>query len=189
MRIAGIDEAGRGSLAGPVVAAAVILPSHFNLPGLKDSKLLSPQKRSRLASQIIQEALALSLGVIWQQRIDKINILQATFEAMSMAVSRLKVRPDQLLIDGNKTIPVHLVPDIIKQTAIIDGDKTEPCISAASILAKTHRDRLMICLDKTWPEYGFGKHKGYGTQEHIKALNEFGPCPLHRMTFKRVLKN
>lgn len=199
--IAGVDEAGRGCLAGPVVAAAVILPEAASLPGLADSKALSLRQREALAPLIRRTALAWGLGMVWPRRIEAINILQATFEAMSRAVACLGRHgslPALLLIDGNKTLPPErlrralsregLVPAALpRQRAIVHGDATEAAISAASILAKTQRDRLMSALDRRWPAYGFARHKGYGTSEHYAALRAHGPCPLHRLTFRGVL--
>ena len=196
MVTAGIDEAGRGCLAGPVVAAAVILPECYDLPGLNDSKACSAKTREMLAPRIRQCALAWGLGVVWPARIDAINILQATFEAMSRAVRCLKQPPAHLLIDGNKTVPdnvlalhwrkTHTAP-LPSQRYIIGGDAIEPAISAASILAKTYRDKLMVRLEKRWPGYGFETHKGYGTEDHYAALRRLGPCPQHRLTFRGVL--
>ncbi len=192
--LAGIDEAGRGCLAGPVVAAAVILPEGASIPGLDDSKVLSPTRRDGLAAEIGTVALAWGLGVIWPPEIDRINILQATLKAMCHAVTVLKVRPEGLLIDGNQTIPEPLFrqhpehwPLLPRQKAIVDGDALVPVISAASIIAKTFRDMLMDKLDRRYPGYGFAKHKGYGSKEHFAALRELGPCPLHRKTFRGVL--
>lgn len=199
--IAGVDEAGRGCLAGPVVAAAVILPEGASLPGLADSKTLSERQREALAPLIRRTALAWGLGMVWPRRIDAINILQATFEAMSRAVACLGRHgplPELLLIDGNKTLPPPLLhtalscagfaPRVpLQQCAIVRGDATEAAISAASILAKTQRDTLMTALDRRWPVYGFARHKGYGTADHYAALREYGPCPLHRLTFRGVL--
>ncbi len=177
---AGIDEAGRGCLAGPVVAAAVILlPAR--LAGLADSKQISPRHRALLEAQIKSQALAWSLGVTWHGEIDRINILQATIRAMIKALTRLKMTPDLVLIDGNQEIPMS-----IAQRAIVGGDASQPCISAASILAKTFRDRLMISLDKKYPGYGFARHKGYGTREHLMSIRRLGPSPIHRMTFRGV---
>lgn len=188
--IAGIDEAGRGCLAGPVVAAAVILNPANPVYGLADSKSLRPKKREELSAAIKNQALAWSLGLCWQERIDKVNILQATFEAMAKAVRSLKLGPSHLLIDGSFCIPERLLANkcstIPKQSAIVRGDQTEACISAASILAKCFRDKLMLSLSRKWPNYGFAQHKGYGTKEHLRTLGIYGPCPLHRMTFKKV---
>lgn len=191
-RQAGIDEAGRGCLAGPVVAAAVILPEGAHIPGLADSKTLSPSRRDGLAAEIGTVAVAWGLGVVWPAEIDRINILQATFRAMCHAASVLKVRPEALLVDGNQIIPEHLFrmrgwEAAPRQRAIVEGDALMPAISAASILAKTFRDMLMEKLDHRYPGYGFAKHKGYGSREHLEALNRLGPCPLHRLTFRGVL--
>ena len=194
--VAGIDEAGRGCLAGPVVAAAVILPHSYELPGLNDSKACSAKTRDTLAPLIRQCALAWGLGVVWPARIDAINILQATFEAMSRAVRCLRCSPAQLLIDGNKTLPRQVLTlhwgkahsaALPAQRSIIGGDASEPAISAASILAKTYRDTLMTHMEKRWPGYGFEAHKGYGTEDHYQALRRLGPCPQHRLTFRGVL--
>ena len=194
--IAGIDEAGRGCLAGPVVAAAVILPQSYELPGLNDSKACSAKTREKLAPLIHQCAVAWGLGVVWPARIDAINILQATFEAMSRAVRCLRHAPAQLLIDGNKTLPREVLTlhwgkthsaALPAQRYIIGGDAIEPAISAASILAKTYRDTLMTHMEKRWPGYGFATHKGYGTEDHYQALRRLGPCPQHRLTFRGVL--
>lgn len=196
--MAGIDEAGRGCLAGPVVAAAVILPERYDLPGLTDSKALSAARRDHLAPLIRQCALAWGLGVIWPATIDRINILQATFEAMSRAVASLRRRPCLLLVDGNKTVPGPVLlphwrkrhadaPDLPRQHAVVGGDRSVPAISAASILAKTYRDRLMEHLDRHHPGYGFARHKGYGTADHYEALHRLGPCRQHRLTFRGVL--
>lgn len=190
---AGIDEAGRGCLAGPVVAAAVILPAEYHLPGLADSKVLSAARRNTLAEGIHKCAVAWGLGVIWPAVIDEINILQATFRAMARAAATLKTRPELLRIDGNKVIPEPVLAQALsgsllpRQEALVDGDALEPAISAASILAKTFRDKLMDKLDARFPLYGLKKHKGYGTREHLAALREHGPCPLHRLTFRGVL--
>ena len=194
--VAGIDEAGRGCLAGPVVAAAVILPQNYELPGLYDSKACSVKTRDKLAPLIRQCALAWGLGVVWPARIDAINILQATFEAMSRAVRCLRCSPAQLLIDGNKALPREVLTlhwskthstALPAQRSIIGGDASEPTISAASILAKTYRDTLMTHMEKRWPGYGFATHKGYGTEDHYEALRRLGPCPQHRLTFRGVL--
>ncbi|MBI9112052.1 ribonuclease HII [Maridesulfovibrio ferrireducens] len=187
--IAGIDEAGRGCLAGPVVAGAVILPAEYDLPGLTDSKKLSEAARDVLADQIREQAVCWSLGVCRAQVVDQINILQATFRAMARSVIHLKVRPSILLIDGNKTIPVSHFNGAAgyQQEWIIKGDEKIPEISAASILAKTFRDSLMVKLEKRYPGYGFAIHKGYGTKFHMDAVRENGPCLIHRLTFKGVL--
>lgn len=197
MPCAGIDEAGRGCLAGPVVAAAVILPAVFNIPGLDDSKALSARQRERLEVLIKDQALAYGLGVIWPATIDRINILQATFRAMAHAVSRLKQIPAMLLVDGNQPIPDSVLEDVLdfptdikpKQKTIVHGDSIEPAISAASILAKTFRDRTMIALDRHFRGYGFAQHKGYGTRAHLASIRELGPTSMHRMTFHGVLQD
>ena len=190
--IAGIDEAGRGCLAGPVVAAAVILPDGASIPGLADSKVLSPTRRDGLAAEIGTVALAWGIGVVWPPEIDRINILQATLKAMCHAAAVLKVRPKGLLIDGNQLVPVPLFArwgwsPLPRQKFVVDGDALVPVISAASIIAKTFRDMLMDKLDRRYPGYGFAKHKGYGSKEHFAALRELGPCPMHRKTFRGVL--
>jgi len=178
---AGIDEAGRGCLAGPVVAAACILPPRFDLPGLTDSKALSPAQRAILATAIRSQALCWSLGLAWPGEIDRVNILQATLRAMERAVACLKLRPVLLLIDGNQ--PCRAA---IPQRTVIGGDLLIPAISAASILAKTFRDRLMAKLDRRHPGYNHASHKGYGTAEHLACLRLLGPSPIHRLTFRGV---
>lgn len=175
--IGGIDEAGRGPLAGPVVAACVIFSRELELPGLNDSKQLAPQERAALAEIIKKKALAWGIGVIDSAEIDRINILQATKKAMVSAVARLGQKPDYLLIDA-----VELSLDI-DQEAIIHGDCLSASIAAASIVAKTYRDSLMEMLDVLYPAYGFKDHKGYGTSRHFEALSRYGPCPIHRNTF------
>lgn len=178
---AGIDEAGRGCLAGPVVAGAVILPAVFNLPGLTDSKKLSARKREQLAQAIKAQAVSWALGFSWPREIERINILQATLKSMRRAVQALAVQPEWLLVDGNRAF----VSDIPLQT-VVGGDVLHPCISAASILAKTFRDQLLTFMGERHPQYGLAKHKGYGTKEHLAALRKHGPSPLHRMTFQGV---
>lgn len=179
--IAGIDEAGRGPLAGPVVAAAVILPDDIHIPGLTDSKKLTEKQREALFVHIQEAAVGWAIGRAEVEEIDRVNILQATFLAMHRAFAALPFKPHQLLIDGNQS------PKIDCQTKmIIQGDLTEPCISAASILAKVTRDREMIEWDKQYSQYGFASHKGYGTKTHIEALRKHGPCPIHRKTFAPV---
>ena len=190
--LAGIDEAGRGCLAGPVVAAAVILPEGANIPGLDDSKVLSPSRRDGLAAEIGTVALAWGLGVVWPPEIDRINILQATLKAMCNAASVLKIRPQALLVDGNQLVPEHFFrmrgwAAAPLQKAVVHGDALVPAISAASILAKTFRDMLMEKLDRRYPGYGFAKHKGYGSREHLEALGRLGPSPIHRLSFRGVL--
>ena len=176
--ICGVDEAGRGPLAGPVCAAAVILPRHLELPGLTDSKKLTDKKRRELFPQIKEQAVAYGIGFASEKEIDEINILQATFLAMQRALDQLSVKPDLALIDGNREkdfgLPVKTV---------VKGDSLSANIAAASILAKVTRDDLMLEMAKEYPEYGFEVHKGYGTKSHYAALTEHGPCPTHRMTF------
>ncbi|MCI8661756.1 MAG: ribonuclease HII [Hungatella sp.] len=179
--ICGIDEAGRGPLAGPVVAAAVILPKDCQILYLNDSKKLSQQKREFLYEEITKKALAYGIGMASPGRIDEINILRATYEAMSQAVEKLGILPDILLNDA------VTIPGIdIMQVPVIKGDAKSVSIAAASILAKVTRDRMMTEYDKIYPQYGFAKHKGYGTALHIETLHKHGPCPIHRRTF---LKN
>lgn len=184
--VAGLDEAGRGCLAGPVVAAAVILPETYDLPGLNDSKQLDAAARERLAPLVRAQAVAWAVALARPREIETLNILQATFVAMDRAVRRLGRVPRLLLVDGNKTLPQHLASSRLLQRAEIDGDARIPAISAASILAKTVRDRIMCACDRRWPGYGFAEHKGYGTEAHRKALARLGPCPIHRRTFQGV---
>ncbi len=184
--IAGVDEAGRGCLAGPVVAGACILPETYDLPGLNDSKKLTAAKREILYPLIREQAVAWAVGVIWPEEIDRINILQATFRAMGQAVRHLKHRPKFLRIDGNKTIPSHALGLDIPQEWIIQGDGKVPAISAASVLAKTFRDRLMVKLGKRYPGYGLETHMGYGTKAHMDAIKRLGPSFQHRLTFGGV---
>lgn len=176
--ICGIDEAGRGPLAGPVVAGAVILPKDCSILYLNDSKQVSASRREELFKEIQEKAVACAVGIVSPQRIDEINILQATYEAMHQAVEGLKVVPDLLLVDA-VTIPA--MP--MKQVGIVKGDSKSVSIAAASILAKVTRDRMMVEYDSIYPEYGFAKHKGYGSKMHIEAIQEYGPCPIHRRTF------
>ena len=176
--ICGVDEAGRGPLAGPVCAAAVILPKDLEIPGLTDSKKLTDKKRRELFPLIQEQAIAYGIGFASEQEIDEINILQATFLAMQRALDQLAVRPDLALIDGNREkdfgLPVKTV---------VKGDSLSANIAAASILAKVSRDNLMEEMVKTYPQYGFEIHKGYGTKAHYAALREFGASPIHRNTF------
>lgn len=176
--ICGIDEAGRGPLCGPVVAAAVILPDEYNILYINDSKKLSETKREEVYKEIDKYAVAYGVGIVSPERIDEINILQATYEAMRTAIHKLSVKPDILL---NDAVTIPMVD--IKQVPIIKGDAKSQSIAAASIVAKVTRDHLMEEYDKLYPEYGFAKHKGYGTATHIKAIKEYGPCPIHRRTF------
>ena len=178
--VCGIDEAGRGPLAGPVCAAAVILPPDCRIEGLNDSKKLTDKKRRELYDVITQTAAAYGIAFASEQEIDEVNILQATFLAMERAMQKLAVRPQLALIDGNRArdfgLPVR---------TIVSGDALSASIAAASILAKVTRDRLMEELDGEYPQYGFAVHKGYGTKRHYEALRAFGPCPIHRRTFLR----
>lgn len=176
--ICGIDEAGRGPLAGPVVAGAVILPKDCEILYLNDSKKLSPAKREALYEEIMEKAEAVGVGMAPPARIDEINILQATYEAMREAVSNLGVSP-QLLLNDAVTIPDVSIP----QVPIIKGDAKSVSIAAASIIAKVTRDRLMVQYDEILPGYGFAQHKGYGSKEHIEAIRRLGPTPIHRQTF------
>ena len=176
--VCGIDEAGRGPLCGPVVAAAVILPDEYNILYINDSKKLSETKREEVYKEIDKYAVAYGVGIVSPERIDEINILQATYEAMRTAIHKLSVKPDILL---NDAVTIPMVD--IKQVPIIKGDAKSQPIAAASIVAKVTRDHLMEEYDKLYPEYGFAKHKGYGTAAHIKAIKEYGPCPIHRRTF------
>jgi ribonuclease HII len=181
--VAGIDEAGRGPLAGPVVAAAVILPEDFDLPGLNDSKKLSARKRDQLYPMIREQALAVGVGVSRAAEIDQINILQATLRGMSRAVSRLTIVPDFLLVDGITPIPI---PIGIGQKTLVKGDSRSLSIAAASVVAKVVRDRIMVAYDRLFPAYGFAGHKGYGSQQHRDAVARYGPCVCHRRTFAGV---
>ncbi|MDR1693228.1 MAG: ribonuclease HII [Oscillospiraceae bacterium] len=178
--VCGIDEAGRGPLAGDVYAAAVILPEKYTLSGLTDSKKLTPKRRDVLYGEITRQAISFCVAVATVSEIEELNILEATLLAMRRAVDGLTVTPERLLVDGNTARGFSL-----PAAAIVGGDLTEPCISAASVLAKVSRDRAMTELDTLYPGYGFGKHKGYGTSLHRKALRELGPCPAHRALFIR----
>ena len=178
-RIAGIDEAGRGALAGPVIAAAVILPIRCDIKGLKDSKLLSPKQRARLFDEIHDVAVSVGVGAADHQVIDRSNVLQATLLAMQEAVEKLTPQPDYLLVDG-----LNLPATDIVGEAIPKGDNRSYSIAAASIIAKTTRDRLMIEADCSYPNYGFPKHKGYPTPQHRQAIAQFGASEIHRHTFK-----
>ena len=176
--VCGVDEAGRGPLAGPVCAAAVILPAGLVIDGLNDSKKLTDKKRRELFNVIAQNAVSYGIAMASEREIDEINILQATFLAMQRALDKLEVRPGLALIDGNRAkdfgLPVR---------TIVKGDSLSASIAAASILAKVTRDRLMEELDEAYPQYGFAVHKGYGTKRHYEALREYGPCGIHRQTF------
>ena len=176
--ICGVDEAGRGPLAGPVFAAAVILPKGLLIDGLNDSKKLTEKKRESLFGEITSQAIAYSIASAGEREVDEINILQATFLAMRRAIAGLSVTPDLALIDGNRDTDFG-----VPSQTIIKGDSLSANIAAASILAKVSRDRLMREYAEQYPEYGFDVHKGYGTKRHYEALRTYGPCPIHRMTF------
>ena len=176
--ICGVDEAGRGPLAGPVCAAAVILPEHLQIPGLTDSKKLTDKKRRELFPVIQEQAIAYGIGLASEQEIDEINILQATFLAMRRALEQLNARPEIALIDGNRETDFGL-----PVKTVVKGDSLSANIAAASILAKVTRDNIMVELAQKYPEYGFEIHKGYGTKAHYEALRTYGPCPIHRKTF------
>lgn len=180
--IVGIDEAGRGPLAGPVCVAAVILPANAYIPGLNDSKKLSDKRRRELVPVIKEKAIAYGIAFADEHEIDEINILQATYLAMERAVSQLTVKPDFLLIDGNRQKDFG-----VPTQTVIKGDSLSASIAAASVLAKVTRDDFMLEMAEKYPQYGFDIHKGYGTKAHYAALAEHGPCPLHRMTFLKKL--
>lgn len=179
-RVAGIDEAGRGPLAGPVVAACVMLPEGCMIEGVNDSKKLSPAKRDMLYDMIICQAISYGVGIVDEKCIDEINILNATKLAMKQAVEQMNPQPDILLIDA-----VRLDSVDIPQNSIIKGDSVSISIAAASIIAKVTRDRMISDADSLYPEYGFKKHKGYGTAEHINAIKKYGICPIHRISFTK----
>ncbi len=178
--IGGIDEAGRGPLAGPVVAACAILPENVFIKGLNDSKKLSAIVRDRLYDEIMEKAISIGVGIVDEKCIDEINILNATKKAMRIAIEKVKPVPELLLIDA-----VRLEEVDIQQLPIIKGDSLSISIAAASIIAKVTRDRMIEGLDEQYPEYGFKKHKGYGTKEHIDAIKKFGLCPIHRISFTK----
>lgn len=180
--VAGVDEVGRGPLAGPVVAVAVILPPDFDCSGITDSKMLTAAKRIEQFPRISTEALTWGVGVIEPFDIDRFNILGATFRAMQEALRQMQIKAQAVLVDGKQKIPDIRMP----QRAIIDGDRRSVSIGCASILAKEVRDRLMEDYDRTYPEYGFARHKGYATAEHLAALTRFGPTPIHRQSFAPV---
>ena len=182
IRVAGIDEVGRGPLAGPVLAACVVLPDGFSLDGINDSKKLSERQRERAEVRIRAEAVFIGIGIVDPETIDRINILQATHEAMRLAFHQVVPSPDCVLIDG---LPVRDFP-CAHQQALAQGDSRSVSIAAASIVAKVARDRLMCAYDLTYPEYGFAGHKGYGSAKHLAALKAHGPCLLHRRSFSPV---
>lgn len=179
--VAGVDEVGVGPLAGPVVACAVVLPERVELPGLNDSKQLSPGARERLAAGIRRQALAVSLAAVAPDEVDVLNVYRAALEAMRRAVAGLALPPDHVLVDA-RTIPGVAAP----QTSIVHGDARDGCIAAASIVAKVHRDAMMRRLHALYPGYGFDRHKGYATREHLAALRRLGPSPVHRRSFAPV---
>ena len=180
--VCGVDEAGRGPLAGPVCAAAVILPRGTEIPGLDDSKKLSEKKRELLFPQIQEKALAWSVAFATVEEIEELNILRATFLAMNRAIEGLAIRPDLALIDGNQNRDIRM-----PSRCIVHGDARCASIAAASILAKVSRDRLMTELAEKYPEYGFAQHKGYGTKAHMEAIRRYGPSPVHRLSFLKKL--
>ena len=177
--ICGIDEAGRGPLAGPVVVASVILTRESMIEGVNDSKKISEKKRERVYEEIIKEAISYGVGIIDESKIDEINILQATKEGLTESIKELKIVPDIILVDALRGINTCNIP----YKSIIKGDATSYSIAAASIIAKVTRDRLMLKYDEMYPEYGFAKHKGYGTANHISAIKQYGLCPIHRRSF------
>lgn len=179
---AGVDEAGRGPLAGPVVAAAVILPEAFTIRGLDDSKKLTHNQRVVILEQIMTSAVALAVGIVDHEVIDSINILRASLLAMEIAVNKLERKPDYLLIDGNQRTSL-----LIPQETIVKGDSLCCSIAAASIVAKVRRDEIMNEYHERYPEYNFRSHKGYPTREHLEAIMKYGPCPIHRRSFRGVL--
>ena len=184
LQIAGIDEAGRGPLAGPVVAAAVILPPGWFFDGINDSKKLTESQRDCCYEQIVSNALAWSFGTANHEIIDNINILKATYLAVQEAINGLAIKPDYLLLDALKLTDCN-----IPQQSLIKGDATSLSIASASIIAKVTRDRMMVNYDKEYPGYGFAKHKGYGTKAHYEALDKMGPCPIHRNSFLKTWQN
>ncbi len=177
--ICGIDEAGRGPLAGPVVVASVIMPANSMIEGVNDSKKISEKKREKLYDQILEEAISYGVGIIGQDEIDEINILNATKKGLTMSLKELTVKPDLIIVDALTHIDTMGIP----YESIIKGDAKCYSISAASIIAKVTRDRIMREWDKIYPEYGFEKHKGYGTSAHIEAIKKYGLCPIHRKSF------
>jgi ribonuclease HII len=182
--VAGVDEAGRGPLAGPVVAAAVILPSDFKLPGLDDSKKLTAEKREALFKIISERSISVGVGIVDNFEIDRINILQASLLAMRLAVQELSIAPSQILVDGR-----FIIPNLnIKQQAIIGGDGKSESIAAASVIAKVTRDRIMLTIHDRFPQYGFDRHKGYGTKDHFAAIKKYGLTNLHRKSFNSSKK-
>ena len=179
--VAGVDEAGRGPLAGPVVVAAVILPFGLFLPGLNDSKKVAPKKREQLYDEILEKAVAVRVSIVDAKTIDRVNIYQATMNGMYESILNLDPKPDKVLIDA-----VELAKLPMPSLSIIKGDAKSASIAAASIIAKVTRDRMMLKYDAEYPQYGFAQHKGYGTAQHIEALEKYGPCPIHRKSFEPV---
>ena len=183
--LCGIDEAGRGPLAGPVVVASVIMPKESMIEGVNDSKKVSEKKREKLYDIILEESISYGIGIIDQEEIDEINILQATKKGLTMALKEMKQKPDAILVDALTGIDTLGIP----YKSVVKGDANSYSIAAASIVAKVTRDRIMREWDKVYPEYGFAGHKGYGTAKHIEAIKEFGLCPLHRRSFvKKILE-
>lgn len=180
---AGVDEAGRGCLAGPVVAACVVLSPLKLIDGIDDSKSLSPSRRKKLCETIKKNCLDYSIGIVENDEIDRINILKATIKAMKIGITGLSIKPDITYIDGNTITDLD-----IKQIAVIQGDKKCNSIAAASIIAKVTRDSIMKELHDTYPQYDFSKHKGYPTKKHYEAIKKYGPCPIHRLSYKGVTK-
>jgi len=180
---AGVDEAGRGPLAGPVVVAAVILPVKYDLPWLDDSKRLTEKRREQLLPQIVNQAIAFSVEFVDADEIDRVNILQATMNGMQRAVHNLRPEPQRVMIDGNRAPSLNC-----EVKTVIGGDGLIASISAASVLAKVYRDRFMLSMHELYPDYGFDRHKGYPTAYHLDRLKAFGPCPIHRSTFAPVRK-
>ena len=180
--LAGVDEAGRGPLAGPVCAAACLLPRGLEIPGLDDSKKLSPKKREELYDVIINSSLTYGIAFASVEEIESFNILTATFLAMNRAIEKLDPQPDLVLVDGNRNTGIH-----VPSRCIVKGDSQCADIAAASILAKVTRDRYMLTMAEQYPEYGFEKHKGYGTALHYEALRAYGPCPIHRLSFLKKM--
>lgn len=177
--ICGIDEAGRGPLAGPVVVASVIMPKNSEILGVNDSKKVAEKKRELLYEKITKEAISFGVGIVDQKQIDEINILNATKKALTMSLEKLGTKPQLILVDALKEINTLGIP----YQSMIKGDANIYSIAAASIIAKVTRDRLLLEWDKKYPQYGFAKHKGYGTSEHIKAIQQYGPCEIHRLSF------
>ena len=182
--VAGVDEAGRGPLAGPVVAGAVILDDHVAIEGLRDSKTLTPQRRSELAGEIWQYSLACSVAWADAAEIDSLNILGATLLAMRRAILGLRLKPQCIQVDGNRLPALTFGSERIEGEAIVGGDATNAAISAASIVAKVCRDQIMVEMDRIYPNYGFARHKGYGTADHRERIDRFGPCQQHRRSFR-----